>query len=180
MELVQKGQEVVVESLKAILAKMKWTTAADFDLAAAYETKSGEKGMVYFGTPSKGNLNGFPFMKLDQDSGIGDTGGDNEENLRITKLDDMKAVHLICWDYGAVQKGAPARFKGSDLSITLTNDKGETNTVNCDAGDAGNTVILATIDNSSPIGARLINVSKAGTLKGLSNSDQLFNIVESA
>ncbi|HUS89588.1 MAG TPA: hypothetical protein VMW91_09525 [Desulfosporosinus sp.] len=176
MDLIQKGQEVNVATLKQLIATMKWTSAVDFDLAAAYEAKSGDRGMVYFG--AKGDLNAMPFMSLDQDAGVGDTGGDNEENLRITSLSDMKKVHLICWDYKAVQKGTPARFAGSDLTITLTNDKGEAHVVTCDAGDVGNVVVIATIDNTSPIGAKLINTSKAGTLKGLKNSEQFFTLAE--
>lgn len=165
MKLVQKGQEANIVSLKQLVATMKWTTAIDFDLAAVYEAKSGNKGMICF--KNKGNMNVFPFMALDQDAGVGDTGGNNEENLRITKLDDMNKVHLICWDYKAVQRGIPARFANSDLSIVLTNDQGETQVVNLDAGDVGNVVVIATIDNTSPIGAKIINASKVGSLKNV-------------
>jgi tellurite resistance protein TerA len=41
----------------------------------------------------------------------------------------------------------------------------------------GNVALIATIDNSSPVGATLINSSKAGTLKGLNNLNQLIDII---
>ncbi len=175
MELKQKGSEANVASFKQLMVSMKWTTAADFDLAAAYEAKDGKQGLVYFG--ELGDLNAFPFMQLSGDEGVGDSGGDNEETLRITKLDDMKYVWLLCWDYGKVQEGAPARFKESDVNITVLDDKGNTHNVTLDTGDMGNVALIATIDNSSPVGAKLVNSSKAGTLKGLTNLQQLIDII---
>ncbi len=176
MELKQKGSEANVGGFKQLMVTMKWTTAADFDLAAAYEGKDGKKGLAYFG--ELGNLNAFPFMQLSGDEGVGDTGGDNEEVMRITKLDDMKYVWILCWDYGKVQEGSPARFEDSDVSLSVMDDKGTAHNVTLDTGDMGNVALLATIDNSSPIGVKLINTSKAGTLKGLKNLQQLVDIIE--
>lgn len=175
MELKQKGSEANVGGFKQLMVSMKWTTAADFDLAAAYEDKSGKQGLIYFG--ELGDLNAFPFMQLSGDEGVGDAGGDNEETMRITKLDDMKYVWLLCWDYGKVQDGAPARFKDSDVALSVMDDSGTTHNVNLDTGDMGNVALIATIDNSSPIGAKLVNSSKAGTLKGLQKLQQLIDII---
>ncbi len=175
MELKQKGSEANVGGFKQLMVSMKWTTAADFDLAAAYETKEGKQGLVYFG--ELGDLNAFPFMQLSGDEGVGDQGGDNEETMRITKLDDMKYVWILCWDYGKVQDGAPARFNESDVTLSVMDDKGTTHNVNLDTGDMGNVALIATIDNSSAIGAKLVNSSKAGTLKGLKNLNQLIEII---
>ncbi len=175
MDLVQKGSEANVGGFNQLMVSMKWTTAADFDLAAAYEGKDGKQGLVYFG--ELGDLNAFPYMQLSGDEGVGDTGGDNEETMRITKLDDMKYVWILCWDYGKVQEGAAARFKESDVSLSVMDDKGSGHDVKLDTGDMGNVALLATIDNSSPVGIKLINSSKAGTLKGLSNLQQLMDII---
>jgi len=175
MELKQKGSEANVGGFKQLMVSMKWSTAADFDLAAAYEDKQGKQGLVYFG--ELGDLNSFPFMQLSGDEGVGDKGGANEETMRITKLDDMKYVWILCWDYGKVQDGAPARFRGSDVTLSLMDDKGTTHNVTLDTGDMGNVALIATIDNSSPIGAKLINSSRAGTLKGLKTLQQLIDII---
>lgn len=177
MELAQKGNEANVGGFKQLMVSMKWSTAADFDLAAAYETKEGKQGLAYFG--DMGNLNDFPYLQLSGDEGVGDTGGDNEETMRITKLDDMKYVWLLCWDYGKVQEGAPARFRDSDVNLSVIDDKGNSHDVTFDTGDTGNVALIATIDNSSPVGAKLINSSKAGTLKGLNNLEQLMDIINS-
>jgi len=175
MELKQKGQEANVGGFKQLMVAMKWTTAADFDLAAAYETKDGKQGLVYFG--EAGDLNAFPFMQLSGDEGVGDKGGDNEETMRITQLDEMKYVWIMCWDYGKVKDGSAARFKDSDVTLAVMDDSGTTHDVALDTGDMGNVALIATIDNSSPIGAKLANTSKAGTLKGLENLENLMTII---
>ncbi|MDM8552071.1 hypothetical protein QUF72_18445 [Desulfobacterales bacterium HSG2] len=176
MELKQKGSEANVGGFKQLMVTMKWTTAADFDLAAAYEGKDGKKSLVYFG--ELGDLNNFPYMQLSGDEGVGDTGGENEEVMRITKLDEMKYVWILCWDYGKVQEGSPARFSDSDVSLSVMDDRGTAHEVTLDTGDMGNVALLATIDNSSPVGVKLVNSSKAGTLKGLKNLQQLIEIIE--
>jgi uncharacterized protein involved in tellurium resistance len=175
MELKQKGTQANVGGFKQMMVSMKWTTAADFDLAAVFEDKTGKQGIVYFG--ELGDLNKFPYMQLSGDEGVNDKDGEKEESMRIAKLEDMKYVWITCWDYGKIQTGAPARFKDSDVSLSLIDDKGKTYHVTLDTGDMGNVALIATIDNSSPVGATLINSSKAGTLKGLNNLNQLFDII---
>ncbi len=176
MELKQKGEEANVGGIKQLMVTMKWTTAADFDLAAAYEAKDGKQGLVYFG--EMGDLNAFPFMQLSGDEGVGDKGGDNEETMRIAKIDDMNFIYLLCWDYGKIKDGGAARFKDSDVSLTVMDDKGTGHDVTLDTGDMGNVALIATIDNSSPIGAKLVNSSKAGTLKGLNKLGDLMEIIK--
>jgi len=62
--------------------------------------------------------------------------------------------------------------------VSLTDDTGTSHEVLLDTGDMGNVCLVATIDNTSAMGANFINTSKAGTLKGLSNLDQLMGIVQ--
>lgn len=176
MELKQKGSLAFI-AIKQLMVSMKWTTAADFDLAAAYEGKNGTIGLVYFG--ELGDLNNFPHMQLSGDEGVGDAGGDNEETMRITKLDELKNVWILCWDYGMIQEGKGARFKDSDIKLSIMDDRGKSTSVEIDTGDMGNVCCIATIDNSSPMGAKLINTSTTGTLKGLKNLDQLMAIIRS-
>jgi len=175
MELKQKGSEAFIP-IKQLMVSMKWTTAADFDLAAAYEAKDGKQGLIYFG--DLGDMNGFPYMQLSKDEGVGDKGGDNEETMRVTRLDDMKYVWLLCWDYGMVQSGQSARFKDSDVVLSIIDDTGKNISVKIDTGDTGNVCCIATLDNSSPMGAKVINSSQAGTLKGLKSLDQLISLVK--
>lgn len=175
MELKQKGAEGYIP-LKQLMVSMKWTTAADFDLAAVYQGKDDKLGIVYFG--DLGDLNQFPYMQLSGDEGVGDTGGDNEENMRITRLDEIAYLWIFCWDYGMVQSGSAARFKDSDIRLSIIDNSGKSITVTVDTGEMGNVCCIATIDNTSPLGAKLINASQVGTLKGLKRLEQLLEIVK--
>ncbi len=181
MEIKAKGESLEVGGIKQAMVKLNWTSAIDFDLAALIEKNDGTKDFVYYA--NLGNMNEFPFMQLSGDAGVGDSvddGGENEETMRIAKLDDSIAkIHIVAWDFGAVGDGSAARFKDSDVKVALIDDKGTSYDVLLDSGELGNTCIIATIDNTSPMGAKLINESKMGTLKGLTNTDQLFDIANS-
>jgi tellurite resistance protein TerA len=178
MDLVQKGQTAdLADTFKQLKLTASWTEAADLDVAAAYEKKDGTKGLVYFG--NQGDLNAFPFIKLDKDAGVGNkaAAGGNQETLKVTKLDDIKTLHLIVWDYGNIERGEPGRFGG--VKIALIDDTGANHTVKLDGNNLANVVVLATIDNASAIGPKLVNTSKSGVLKGLKTDQQLWDIANS-
>ncbi len=179
-ELVTKGASAALETVKQLMFTMKWTSAVDFDLFALCVGKDGSKTAVYF--QNMGNLNSPPFMKLDKDDGVGDTGGDNSECIRVTDLDSHQTVYIGCLDYGAIGSGTPSRYEGSDLKVTVMteNTQGEGDVIPVDAGSNGNVVILAKIDNSSPMGATLSNVGKAGIIKQLTRDfADIWRIAES-
>jgi uncharacterized protein involved in tellurium resistance len=146
-------------------------------LAALYESKDGQKGMVYYG--NRGDLNAFPFMQLSGDEGVGDTGGNNEETMRIVNLEEIKKVHLVAWDYNKVRTGETARFGSSNAAISVLDDKGESHQCLLATSDEANVAIIATIDNSSPIGAKLINRSRVARLEGLDDAAaKLWSVAE--
>jgi uncharacterized protein involved in tellurium resistance len=179
MELVQQGASAQLGAIKQFMVSLKWTSEMDFDLSAAYQARDGKKGLVYFG--DLGNLNDFPNMQLsgDEGVGVGDTGGDNEETMRVMSLDAIEYVWLLCWDWCAISDGTAARFKDSGVTVSLTDDTGTIHEVAVDTGDTGNVCVMATIDNSSPMGPKFVNTSKVGTLKGLKSLDQLVAIIDS-
>lgn len=188
MELQAKGASANLATITSLRAIAKWTSAVDFDIAALWEKKCGEKGIVNF--QHKGDLNAFPFMMLDKDMGVGGAGGDNSETIIIAKLEEMKLVHLLVTNYDAIngkaakdgnpaiEPGSPGNFGGSDIKITLESD--DTNEVNdvALADDDGNVVLLATIDNSGMI-PKIINRSSTAVLKGFpGNTDAFFALAE--
>jgi tellurite resistance protein TerA len=176
MELKQKGENTSIDISRPLTVTMTWTTAADFDLAAAYETKTVQQGLVYFG--DHGNPDKFPYITISKDQGVGDRAGNNEEVIHIYNLDEMKYVWLFCWDYGMVKVGQAARFKDSDITLTLADDNDNRISVKLDTVNDGNVCCIATIDNSVAEQAKLINYSQIGTLHGLKRLEQLINIVQ--
>lgn len=177
--LEEKGASSNLPSITQLLASLTWTDAIDFDLAALYEAKDGRKGMVYYG--EKGDLNAFPFMQLSGDEGVGDTAGNNEETMKIVNLDEIKKVHLVAWDYNRIRTGAAARFGSSNAAITVMDDKGESHQCKLVTDAVANVAFIATIDNSSPIGAKLINQSRVAKLDGLDGAaEKLWAVAEGA
>ncbi|MFK5970749.1 MAG: hypothetical protein QM487_11610 [Candidatus Marithrix sp.] len=176
MQLNRKGQEYIVSNIKKLTISMQWTTAADFDLAAIYESKTNQRGLIYFG--QLGSLDTFPYICLNKDEGVGDTKGHKEEVLNINNLTDMKFIRLFCWDYGMVQAGKKARFKDSDVSLTISEDLGKSNLVEIDTNETGNICYLASLDNTNPNEITLTNTSLTGTLKGLKTIEQLMTLIK--
>lgn len=151
--LQQKGQEAFI-SLKQLIVTLKWTAAVDLDLLAFYRAKDGRMGAVYYA--EKGDMNSFPYMALDEDMGVGDVGGDNEENLRITQLDDMSDVLIVA----SIYNKPDSSFGQYDARVSLTTEAGDNIEVPLNATKTGQWCIVAHIDNNSPMGAKLRNVNK--------------------
>lgn len=100
---LSKGSTGIIdESMKSgrCNVKLKWKTGMDLDLHALVRVGNQTKE-VYF--RDKGNLNSFPFVKLDQDSGIGNRAGNNEENLTISKIDNIDEVLFFIDAFGHSQ-----------------------------------------------------------------------------
>ncbi len=160
--LKQKGDagefEIKQKGPKAIHARLSWTKAVDLDLHAFYKTKDGAFGHVYFA--DRGYLDKAPFIMLDQDAGVGNTAGDNEENLRISRLDNLDAVLIainIFKFLGFLSKGE--NFAKYDGRVTVTTDAGDNIEVPLISEEKGKWCIIAKIDNTGP-NPKLINVNQ--------------------
>lgn len=166
--LKAKGESAYIP-VRNLVATMTWTATVDLDLYAFYRAKKdikpksgflglggvkpGQEGKIYY--MSKGNLDKFPWMNLDQDAGVGDVGGQNEENLRIANLDEMEHVLIVANIFNKPN----ANFAGYDGRVTLKTGEQEIE-VPLTATTGGSWCVIAHIDNSSPMGVRLININK--------------------
>ncbi len=196
-DLMQKGAVAdlgAAAAIRGMTVTMGWKTKADFDLGAVYEKKDGSHGLIYFGNIDrvdkqgfKQGLDAFPWMLLSGDAGVGDTEdeGGNEEELKIASLVDFKNIHLVAWDYGALQKGEGARFQGSGLQLKVVDEGGQEHQVTFtlaegDLAPKDNVCLIATLDNSSPDGAKLVNASHTARFEGLKSTEQFWEFVQSA
>jgi tellurite resistance protein TerA len=173
MELKEKGQEANIQTFNQLMVTLGWETGKDFDLGALLEYKDDkDPEFIYF--QNMGDLNGPFFIQLDKDAGVGgDVGADgNKETMKIMSLDPYRQVHLCLWDYDAISSGGrAARFADDNISIEILDDAGSSHTaiVPDDVSEQmGNCVCLATIDNTSPMGAKFVNQSIVGTAKAFS------------
>jgi len=153
--LRDKGETVVLpSSFTEMKASLKWNDPVDLDLMAFYKTKDGKTGGVYTAQlgGSLGDLNASPFIKLSGDAGVGAQGGENQEDLIISKLDNIAELHLVALNYTAQQKlqkgeGTPPVFKDYDGGVEITTDN-ESFGMLLDATEAGTVAYLCRIDNT--------------------------------
>jgi tellurite resistance protein TerA len=165
--LKTKGEEAYV-SVKQLMVTLQWTTAVDLDLMAFYKTKDGSVGGIFsdnYAGGSMGSLNAFPFIQLSEDAGVGAKGGENEEVIRITKLDDMAEVYICTINFTDASQKKESRFSNYDAQVTVVDDKGESVAVPLDANVAGTVAVIAKIDNSGFMGAKLINENRIMTME---------------
>lgn len=175
--LKQKNDSVEIP-VKNIIATLSWTVPVDLDLYAFYRTKQtlkpkggflellgfggakpSQEGKVFY--MSRGNLKKFPWMQLDKDAGVGDQGGANEENLRIANLDEVEHVLIVANIFNKPN----ANFASYDGRVTIKDDSGGSFEVPLTASSGGNWCIIAHINNTSAVGAKLINVNQVQSAK---------------
>jgi tellurite resistance protein TerA len=167
VQLKKKGDEGFV-AVKQLLVQLKWTASVDLDLMAFYKAKDGSVGAVFssqYPGGSMGDLNEAPFIMLDQDAAVGGSGGDHVETLRITKLDHIAELHIIALNYTDASAQRSVNFATYDGNVTVLQDNGAALEVPLSSDTSGHVAHVCTIDNSSPMGAKLVNVNNVLSLQ---------------
>lgn len=176
MELNRKNAVTQVTGQGGLTVSMKWTTAADFDLAVLYEDRSGKIGLIYFG--ELGRLDAYPFMELSEDQGSQDAKGDYQETVRIDRPDEMAALWFLYWDYAKVQSGLPCDDIKGDVRLEVKWDGApDCWEVKPDLDESGNVLVLASLSDLSSKGGILRNHGAVGTIHGLTRVEDLMAIV---
>jgi len=129
-----------LENVKVTLA---WTAKVDLDLHAFYRLKNGKTGQVFFG--SKGALDKAPFIKLDKDMGVGNTGGDNKETLVIGDLSQIECLIFATNIFRFFGRGSE-NFARYDGRVIITTSLGEV-TVTLTSEMLGSWAVIAKVEN---------------------------------
>lgn len=172
MELKQKGADAAIGAFKQLKVSLIWTSAIDLDLMAFYKTKEGSTGGVYsdnYAGGSLGDLNQFPFIQLSGDEGVGATGGDNREELRINKLDDFEELYICALNFTDATSNSNKVFADYDAKVEVVTDRNETHTVKLDSGQPGSVAVLCKF-SSNFMGASLVNNSEVMNLDAFRSS----------
>lgn len=154
--LNKKNDSAILSTKKDVRGCLSWKSSVDLDLHAIIQMKDGSEHNVSF--RDKGSLNRAPFAQLDQDSGVGDTGGDNEENIRFKDLDQIAHAILVANIYNKDD----AVFKKYDGHFYLIAGE-ETIDIPLISEEKGSNCILVHLDNSGVAGLKVINVNKTVT-----------------
>ncbi len=157
--LKKKGQEAFIP-VKQLIVKLQWSASVDLDLMAFYQSKDGQEGALFsnhYQGGNTGSLESFPYVQLSQDAGLGASTGNKEEILRISKLDDLAQLYICTINFTAAKANQNNPFNNYDAQVLLLDDKGESIAVPLDSPTPGTVAVIARIDNTNFIGAKLIN-----------------------
>ncbi len=142
-------------------ATLKWSKPVDLDLHCFYKKKSGgffsklfgaETGHVYFA--DRGSRGSSPYIFLDEDAGVGDKGGENEENIYFTRLDAIEHALIACNIFNKPN----SNFAGYDGIVEVKIGEQEI-VVPLMEDSLGSWCIIAHVDNSGRE-ANVININK--------------------
>jgi tellurite resistance protein TerA len=163
-----------------ISAALNWKANVDLDLHCFYSTKAvaGEKksggffaslfgsgnsgreaqsGHIYFG--ARGKIGQFPYIELDQDAGVGDQGGDNEENIRLGDVAVIDQAIIVANIFNKPN----ARFATYDGAVTIFAGERSIEVPLMESAP-GAWCIIAQIDNRSGVPS-IVNINQTQKAK---------------
>ncbi len=140
-KVVIKEKQSVECPLKNLVGTLKWRKAVDLDLWCFVKTKNGREDSIGFNSP--GRLSTYPHIELDKDAGVGDQGGDNEENIRFQTLEHIDHAFISANIYGKTN----ANFSSYDGAVIVKSESKEF-TVPLTSSKGGNWCVIAHIDNT--------------------------------
>lgn len=161
--LATKGEQKTLPTINALLVDLNWKTDRDLDLMVQFETKSGEKGLIYTDELPNGNLgdpNTTPFIVHSGDEGIGGGGDDlKHEQVKLMKMEDLAEAKIIALNFtDASAKNNDASFADDDAKVSIKgfgSDETQEFEVELNSPAKGHVAHICTIDNRSPMGATL-------------------------
>ena len=134
--------------LTRINVRLKWTAAVDLDLHAFCRSKSGVAEHIYFGDRDEQGIS------LDTDAGIGDEGGQNEENLTVTQIDRFEEILFATMIY--TKGGSYSDYNGL---VSVETNNGDDVTVPLTSQERADWCVIAKISNSAN-GISVTNVNR--------------------
>ena len=137
------------EPLTRINVKLQWTASVDLDLHAFVRTRRGEEEHIYFVNKVGQSIN------LDADAGVGDRGGQNEENITISSLDGFDRILFATKIY---KKGGC--YADYDGRVAVQTNNGDDIQVPLTARERADWCVIAKIENSSVQGPSVVNVNR--------------------
>lgn len=150
--VLERGESVTLNTadpLTRIHIQLNWTASVDLDLHAFVRRRNGSEEQVYFGNRTEDGI------ALDMDAGVGDRGGQNQENIIIDSLKDIQDVLFATKIFN---KGGC--FADYDGRVVLETNNGDHITVPLLAQQRGDWCVIARINNRNPDVPSVSNVNR--------------------
>lgn len=144
---------------------LHWNAAVDLDIHAFYRPKgNGKDGHIYF--QNKGDNNKTPYIHLDKDMGIGNTGGNNQEIITISTLKNVDSILIATNIFRFVGFLAESdNFGKYDGVIKIITDTSSEIHVPLTSKIPGRWCVIALIDNSDPYSPIVTNINKVTNIE---------------
>ncbi len=168
--LEKKGEEVYI-AVNRFLVTLTWTAKVDLDLMAFYKTKDGREGGIFpedYPGGIKGSLKQFPYIKLNSHRGI--RSRHPEEILGVSKLEEFRELYICAVSYPDFIGKKQYFFNDYDAGITLLLEKRNTIGIPLTSIEIGQVAVIAKVDNSSIVSAKLINYNHIMDLPTFANT----------
>lgn len=174
VELKSKGESAELATdasgvVKQVITTLSWKSETDLDFMAFIEKKDGSTFGVLTDLISKdkatmGDLQAFPFMSHSGDEGVGgqiDTGDQNDETIKIAQVaDEVAKVRLVAFNYTATSQKSPQPWGPLGAKVTIKDDAGNETEAQLNSPEQGVAALVATLDNTSAVGCKMVNESK--------------------
>lgn len=169
--LTEVNQEVKSQLSNNFKVRLRWFKDIDFDLAALYVLKNGDKGLVYFG--NKGSLTTSPHINLDKDEMYG---GENEklETLSIENNSHIDKVFLLCWDWSNL--GGSSAFDRSNVNVAISDNNDNLIVVKPTTKSGNDSVCIAEI--SFNVDGIIVKNKSISFKRPGSSAIEIYNIVK--
>jgi uncharacterized protein involved in tellurium resistance len=136
------------EPITNVNVRLQWTAAVDLDLHAFYRSSADGQAHVYFASRSGTDI------VLDTDAGIGDRGGQNEENITISWLDGFDEILFATKIFA--KGGSYADYDGR---VSIQTSNGDDVTVPLTATRRADWCVIAKLERDGQGGHQVTNLN---------------------
>ncbi|MBD8982397.1 MAG: hypothetical protein EGR83_10195 [Bacteroides cellulosilyticus] len=150
--LRKKSDSATFSFNERVIVTLLWSSETDLDLCLFFKKKNGEVGGVFSdeyrqNRDDLGALNKFPFIMHSGDAKEPQPGGEESEEIKIAKLDDIAEAYVVIVNYGAAIDNEPVTFNEHSGKVILKSDTGDNLEVLADASDKGHVYLVCSIKN---------------------------------
>jgi len=163
-------KEEVAIPLTDLHIRLSWTQEVDLDLMVFYRKQDGSNGGIlseHYPQGNQGVAGQFPYITLDDDAGVGATGGDHDENITISQIDpSIVEYYIVTINYTDCIGGKQSTFSEYDGGVVVKGNEGgeeKSVAVRLDATERGHVALIARIDNTTGT-PKLVNENRIMTL----------------
>lgn len=150
--LRRKTEEATFTFGGSLKVHLYWSSDTDLDLCLFFRKKDGEVGGVFSNEYRQkksdlGSLTKFPYMLHMGDNKEPAPGGEESEQINISRLDEIDQAYVCIVNYGAAIEGDDVTYAQEGGRVEVMSDSGDYLEVLADSSDEGHVYCVCSIKN---------------------------------